>query len=36
MSSIYDSSAVELVTGREVPLAKFKGKVSLVVNVASS
>ena len=33
--SAYDFVAKELVTGRDVPLSEFKGKVSLVVNVAS-
>ena len=34
--NFYDFSARALVTGTDVPLSDFKGKVSLVVNVASA
>jgi glutathione peroxidase-family protein len=31
----YNFSVTELVTRKEVPLSEFRGRVSLVVNVAS-
>ena len=34
--NFYDFSARAIVTGADVPLSDFKGKVSLVVNVASA
>ena len=33
--SFYDFNAKELVSNADVPLSQFRGKVSLVVNVAS-